>query len=68
VRNLRNSGLIPELVATIEVNTTKRIQTIDIIGGKPEQLGKYRIVWNKKWLDKKQKLVETLNKIKSDNK
>jgi len=53
VRNLRNSGLISELVATIEVNTTKRIKTIDILGGTPEQIGKYRIVWNKKWLDKK---------------
>lgn len=50
VRQLRNSGLIPELIATIEVNTTKQIQTIDIIAGVPEQDGKYRIVWNKKWL------------------
>lgn len=52
VRNLRGSGLIPELVATIEVNSTKRIKTIDIIGGTPEQIGKYRIVWNKRWKDK----------------
>jgi len=52
VRNLRNSGLTSELVATIEVNTTKRIKTIDIIGGIAEQTGKYRIVWNKRWLDK----------------
>ena len=50
VRQLRNSGLISELIATIEVNTTKQIPTIDIIAGVPEQLGKYRIVWNKKWL------------------
>jgi hypothetical protein len=50
VRQLRNSGLIPELIATIEVNTTKHIRTIDINGGVPEQHGKYRIVWNKKWL------------------
>lgn len=53
VRNLRDSGLIKELIATIEINTTKRIKTIDISGGVPEQMGKYRIVWNKKWLDKK---------------
>lgn len=57
VRNLRNSGLIPELIATIEVNTTKHIKTIDIIGGTPEQIGKYRIVWNKRWQEKKQKLA-----------
>ena len=49
VRALRNSGLIPELICTIEVNTTKRIRTIDIIGGTPEQHGKYRIVWNQNW-------------------
>ncbi len=52
VRNLRNSGLIPELVATIEINNTKQIKTIDISGGIPEHLGKYRIVWNKRWIDK----------------
>lgn len=56
VRNLRYSGLIPELVASIEVNTVARIKTIDIIGGTPEQLGKYRIVWNKKWIEKRNKL------------
>lgn len=49
VRGLRNSGLIPELICTIEVNTTKNIRTIDIIGGTPEQHGKYRIVWNENW-------------------
>jgi hypothetical protein len=49
LRNLRNSGLIPELVATIEINTSKRIQTIDIFGGKPEQIENFRIVWNMNW-------------------
>lgn len=49
VRALRNSGLIPELICTIEVNTTKRIRTIDIIGGTAEQHGKFRIVWNQNW-------------------
>lgn len=51
VRRLRNSGLPRELIATIEINSTKKISTIDIIGGKVEQIGKYRIVWNKSWLD-----------------
>jgi hypothetical protein len=50
---LRNSGLISELVATIEINTSKQIRTIDIIGGTVEQIGKYRIVWNKKWIEKR---------------
>lgn len=52
VRQLRHSGLIEELICTIEVNTTKRIKTNDIIGGTAEQIGKYRIVWNRKWLEK----------------
>lgn len=48
IRALRNSGLASELICTIEVNTTKKIKTIDINGGTPEQHGKYRIVWNQK--------------------
>ncbi len=52
VRKLRYSGLIEELVCTIGFNTSDKIPDIDIIGGTPEQIGKYRIVWNKKWLDK----------------
>lgn len=49
IRDLRSSGLIPELIASIEVNTTKKIKTIDIADGIPEQHGKYRVVWNRKW-------------------
>ncbi|MEO9806673.1 MAG: hypothetical protein ABJF04_25660 [Reichenbachiella sp.] len=52
VRALRNSGLISELICTIEVNTTKKTRTIDISGGTPEQYGKYRIVWNANWKKK----------------
>lgn len=48
-RNLRFSGLIPELIATIEVNTSKRIKTRDIFNGTPEQYGKYRIIWHNNW-------------------
>lgn len=50
VRKLRQSGLIPELIGTVEVNSSKQIRTIDILGGTVEQHGKYRIVWNKQWL------------------
>lgn len=46
-RKLKDSGLIPELVCTIEIKKLKRIETIDIIGGKPEINKKFRIVWNK---------------------
>lgn len=46
-RKLKNSGLIPELICTIEIKKLKRIETIDIVGGKPEINNKFRIVWNK---------------------
>lgn len=52
VRQLRYSGLIEELICTIEINTTRKIKTIDIIGGTLEEIGKYRIVWNRKWIEK----------------
>ena len=45
-RKLKNSGLIPELLCTIEFKRLERIRTIDIIGGRPEIIKKYRIVWN----------------------
>jgi|AntRauTorcE11897_2_1112592.scaffolds.fasta_scaffold07954_3 hypothetical protein len=48
-RALRNSGLPPELICTIEVNTSKQIKAPDILGGKVETHGKYRIVWNGNW-------------------
>ncbi|MCH8010734.1 MAG: hypothetical protein IIA61_02100 [Candidatus Marinimicrobia bacterium] len=48
-RQLRSSGLIDSLVCSITVNKSKRIKTIDLFGGKLEQKGKYRIVWNKNW-------------------
>jgi|GEM_PF-948218 len=48
-RHFRDSGLIDSLICSIEVNKSKKINTIDFIGGIPEQYGKYRIIWNKNW-------------------
>jgi hypothetical protein len=48
-RHLRSSGLIDSLVCSITINNSKKINTVDFIGGNPEQYGKYRIVWNKNW-------------------
>lgn len=47
IRKLRNSGLIPELLCTIEFKRLQRIRTIDITGGIPETIRKFRIVWNR---------------------
>lgn len=52
IRKLVNSGLIPELVCTIEKNRLKRIKQIEIFGGVAEKRGKSKIVWNKNYLNK----------------
>ncbi|MDY0780678.1 hypothetical protein [Tenacibaculum sp. IB213877] len=49
IRDLKDSGLIDSLVCTISVNNSKTIKTIDILNGKVEQYGRYRIVWNNNW-------------------
>jgi hypothetical protein len=46
IRLLRNSGLIPELVCTIQKSKLTRISSPDIFGGIPEQTGVIRMVWN----------------------
>jgi hypothetical protein len=46
-------GLKSALICTLSINTTKYIKNRDILAGTPEQIGKYRIVWNKKWLSTK---------------
>ena len=48
-RHLRDSGLIDSLVCSITLNRSKKRKDIDFIGGKLEQKGKYRIVWNINW-------------------
>lgn len=52
LRQLHYSGLIPELVATIEVNTTSKLKSMDIMNGVAEQIGIYRIVWHQNWRGK----------------
>ena len=46
VRKLGVSGLIPELICTIELKKLKRIKCPDIFGGKPEVIRNFRVVWN----------------------
>jgi len=47
VRHLGVSGLIPELIATIEFKRLARVRTIDIIGGTPDIIQGCRVVWNR---------------------
>jgi hypothetical protein len=53
IRKLTNSGLIPELICTIEQKKLARIRQVDIYKGVPEIRGRSRIVWNQNYLDKK---------------
>ena len=48
VRNLRFSGLIPELVCAINVNSSA-IRFIDLLNSEVDQRGKYRILWHRNW-------------------
>lgn len=49
IRNLRHSGLIPELIAAIEINNSRRIKTVNLINCEIEQKGKYKIYWHENW-------------------
>lgn len=49
-RRLSNFGLGQHLVCTIQVKRIRRIQCPDIMGSTIEQLGSYRIAWNRAWL------------------
>lgn len=52
-RRLSHYGLSQNLVCTVQIQKIKRINCPDIFGSKIEQLGKYRLAWNKAWLDHK---------------
>lgn len=49
-RRLSGFGLGQDLVCTIQIKRIKRIRSPDIIGSTIEQLGNYRIAWNRAWL------------------
>jgi hypothetical protein len=50
-RRLSSFGLGADLVCTIQVQHIRRIRCPDVIGATIEQRGKYRIAWNRAWLD-----------------
>jgi len=50
-RRLSGFGLDRHLVCTIQVKRIQRIRSPDIIGSTIEQLGGYRIAWNRAWLE-----------------
>jgi len=52
-RRLQGFGLENDLIGTIQVQHIEAISSPDIIGAEVETRGKYRLAWNKAWLDRK---------------
>jgi len=50
-RRLSGFGLGNDLVCTVKLQRIRRIKSPDIIGSSVENIGKWRIAWNKEWLE-----------------
>ena len=50
-RHLSDYGLGKDLICTVQLQRLGKIRSPDIIGSTIEEYGKYRIAWNKAWLD-----------------
>ena len=50
---MQGFGLENDLIGTIQVQHIEAISSPDIIGAEVETRGKYRLAWNKAWLDRK---------------
>lgn len=50
-RRLSGFGLAEDLVCTVRLQRIRRIRAPDILGSTIETKGKWRIAWNKAWLD-----------------
>ena len=50
-RRLSDFGLADDLVCTVRLHRIRRIKVPDILGSTIETKGKWRIAWNRAWLD-----------------
>lgn len=50
-RRLNGFGLGPELICTVQLQRIRRIKSPDIMGSTIESSGKWRIAWNRKWIE-----------------
>ena len=60
-RRLSSFGLANDLVCTIQVQRIRRIRSPDILGSTIETKGRYRIAWNRSWLEDSSDLPEELS-------
>jgi hypothetical protein len=51
-RRLLSFGLHEDLVCTVQISRISRINAPDILDSTVEQHGKYRVAWNRGWLEK----------------
>lgn len=51
-RRLSGYGLGPYLICTIQVKRISRVKSPDLFGSTIETIGRYRIAWNKSWLER----------------
>jgi len=50
-RRLGGFGLGPDLICTVQLQRIQRIKSPDIMGSEIETSGRWRIAWNRSWLD-----------------
>jgi hypothetical protein len=50
-RRLNSFGLGPELICTVQFQRIRRIKSPDIIGSTIEASGRWRIAWNRAWIE-----------------
>ena len=50
-RRLSGFGLGSDLVCTVRLHRIRRIKSPDLMGATVENMGKWRIAWNRAWLD-----------------
>jgi hypothetical protein len=50
-RRLSGFGLGNDLVCTVRLQRIRRIKSPDVLGSTVETMGKWRIAWNKAWLE-----------------
>jgi hypothetical protein len=50
-RRLGGFGLGPDLICTVQLQRIRRIKSPDIMGSEIESSGRWRIAWNRSWLE-----------------
>ena len=50
-RRLSGFGLGSDLVCTVRLQRIRRIKSPDLMGSTVEEIGKWRIAWNRAWLE-----------------